>query len=1662
MKLWVGSLELNRPMGAVMAPPGFDGSRLLVRVEGVPLGWIDLQAKGKPEGYTHEEILAIVARQFHEALAREAFCREFLPEAELEPKREPISVIICTRDRAQYLDACLQRLQSLDYADFEIIVVDNASHDTQTRDVARKYQARYVWEPRPGLDWARNRGVAEASHSLVAFVDDDARADDQWLKAINRAFGDPEVMGVTGFVAPQELETEAQTYFEYIYGGMGKGFEAASYHRDSLTDQELLWASGFGVGANMAFRRSVFAAIGFFDTALDVGTATRGGGDVEFFHRLVAKGMLLRYEPRAIVWHVHRRDFSALEKQLKSNGCCVIPYLATCLRNRTVSFKAALSYFCFQTVGWWMLGRAIRPRGHRRSLVWAEASGLLLGVTAYGKARAEAARLAKLSPAEGREATLGEKSTGPGAPPLASAEPAQNHPETPGSQKHLLDAKPPPQITNDQASPPDVSPPTQVLPFDSSISCIIPISPDPAGVEETIDSLRQQSWVKWWGFVVLESESSPEVQAKIEKFIAADPRFTLIQGHFGNRARRINAGLAPVKSAWVFVLQPGDRLDKNFLGKSLGVLELDWHWDAVWCQTATRPVGTHFVRTSRPFEATGDLFSLFARQPYFPLSCCVFRRLLTDYAGEFDPSFEFFEGWDFLQRISRAGASFAVVSEPLAFPVSFTFGPDFDRLQNEGMQIIRRGLEMDDRVKFPDPLYRHGLQPGNLTAAEMSFRGFLDGLRLARGMPVTLMLDFVESQIEVSPMELAEDVCLGLLAGISSEETAGSDWWSNYLAIFARVADGLEQKSAVPLLAYRLKHAFEKLLLLACPGNSGFVGHWLKTTVQLEGGINDLCCGPEIHNILFQLEFGAARVGLLELPVIAGRLTAYIIEDAVADRFSWEILRIFFRAGLYNSLTVRDLGEGGCTVFRGDLVLAERLGDPDRNGSEFHDKIGWILFLQELWGEPHWGEEDFYSTTDAPPDDGSDSAVSPFAEARCLQLADDVTNLEHVPPQVAVIVFLGATPLGSIVLKSNQGQISRRTLVSRITNHFGYELCRAAVREGLLAHPVNAPGSLRQRLNFQASRFNLGKQALAAVADVAKHTGEDYVKNVLYVRYPAVRGQSFLPRRNPGLAGLSTSRRSFLPFAPEMETKPSGESELELTDNLAISRLDRPQLAYAPEIFDASRSLIPPEFRARPVPEIVDRGRAILFETLFQTRRDPWGYAVPYEVGKREQILEMIPQRAYARALELACAEGHFTLLLAPRVGQLVAADISVTALQRAAVHCADQKNIEFRQLDLAKDPFGGPYDLVVCNEALYYLGDEATLRQTLEKIASALSPEGLFVTAHSNLVVDDPQKPGFDWDLPFGGRRIGEVILDRTPLRLTREISTPFYRIQCFERKRSWLGRRQPAPEITVMNQPVPLPPSVQRHALWKGGKPRREIAYRGNASPGLPILAYHQVSDSGSPALSQYRVPPSLFEEQLRCLKEAGFYSVTLHEWCLAVAARQSLPGRPCVISFDDGYRDFATDAWPLLKKFGFSATVFLVTGQVGKDNAWDARFGGPAPLMSWSEVASHAAEGVEFGTHSVSHWPMTGLDPGGIFREMYQSKNRLEQKLGAVTSFAYPYGDWDPSTRHIVGACGYLCALTCNSGFAQMQSDLLALPRIMVGGDDNLNRFTGKLGL
>jgi glycosyltransferase involved in cell wall biosynthesis len=290
------------------------------------------------------------------------------------------------------LEACLDAVQALDYPDFDVLVVDNAPTTDETARLVRATPARYCREERPGLDWARNRGIAEATGEIMAFIDDDARPDPRWLSTVAAAFTEPEVMAVTGMVAPAELETRAQIVFELSLGGMTQSTRRRVIRRQELTSSQLLWSSSYGVGTNMAFRRSVFDVERTFDPALDVGTPTRGGGDLEMFQRLVSLGYTLVYEPAALVWHVHRRTESELTRQVHSNGRGFGSYLWTCLRNRTARPGALLTFALRQWLWGWILRRLVRPGEIPRRLVLAELAGALLSPLAFLLSRAGARR----------------------------------------------------------------------------------------------------------------------------------------------------------------------------------------------------------------------------------------------------------------------------------------------------------------------------------------------------------------------------------------------------------------------------------------------------------------------------------------------------------------------------------------------------------------------------------------------------------------------------------------------------------------------------------------------------------------------------------------------------------------------------------------------------------------------------------------------------------------------------------------------------------------------------------------------------------------------------------------------------------------------------------------------------------------------------------------------------------------------------------------------------------------------------------------------------------------------------------------------------------------------------------------------------------------------
>jgi len=222
-----------------------------------------------------------------------------------------------------------------------------------------------------------------------------------------------------------------------------------------------------------------------------------------------------------------------------------------------------------------------------------------------------------------------------------------------------------------------------------------------------------------------------------------------------------------------------------------------------------------------------------------------------------------------------------------------------------------------------------------------------------------------------------------------------------------------------------------------------------------------------------------------------------------------------------------------------------------------------------------------------------------------------------------------------------------------------------------------------------------------------------------------------------------------------------------------------------------------------------------------------------------------------------------------------------------------------------------------------------------------------------------------------------------------------------------------------------------------------------------------YHGIAMDGPEALRQWRVTPAAFEEQLRYLRDSGFRSTTLDEWREARERSRPLPGRRVLITFDDGYADFAEHAWPLLRRYGFSALVFVVTDRVGETADWDAALGGGAPLLTWDAIRTLHGEGVSFGSHSASHANLMTLTPEHLVRELAMSRSALEAALGVpVTSVAYPFGECDAAVSHLAGACGYEYGLRAGGGPTGPREPWLLLSRIEMTGDDTLDTLVAKL--
>lgn len=208
------------------------------------------------------------------------------------------------------------------------------------------------------------------------------------------------------------------------------------------------------------------------------------------------------------------------------------------------------------------------------------------------------------------------------------------------------------------------------------------------------------------------------------------------------------------------------------------------------------------------------------------------------------------------------------------------------------------------------------------------------------------------------------------------------------------------------------------------------------------------------------------------------------------------------------------------------------------------------------------------------------------------------------------------------------------------------------------------------------------------------------------------------------------------------------------------------------------------------------------------------------------------------------------------------------------------------------------------------------------------------------------------------------------------------------------------------------------------------------------LPILMFHALDDR--PSILSFS--PQLFQYALASLHKHGYQTLDLGEVADNLRQHKSFPDPSCVITFDDGYQSVYTEAFPLLQRYGMSATVFLT---VGRQKTTKSRYRLPSmegrSMLSWGEIREMQQGGIAFGAHTLTHPDLTRLSMEQATIEIVQSKEIIEDALSTpVTSFAYPFGYFDQRSQAIVQQY-FTCACSVQLGFITLQSDCYALERI-----------------
>jgi peptidoglycan/xylan/chitin deacetylase (PgdA/CDA1 family) len=224
------------------------------------------------------------------------------------------------------------------------------------------------------------------------------------------------------------------------------------------------------------------------------------------------------------------------------------------------------------------------------------------------------------------------------------------------------------------------------------------------------------------------------------------------------------------------------------------------------------------------------------------------------------------------------------------------------------------------------------------------------------------------------------------------------------------------------------------------------------------------------------------------------------------------------------------------------------------------------------------------------------------------------------------------------------------------------------------------------------------------------------------------------------------------------------------------------------------------------------------------------------------------------------------------------------------------------------------------------------------------------------------------------------------------------------------------------------------------------------------IPILLYHSIAADPAPWIARYAVTPAAFKHHVDLIISSGRNPITVSSLCAALGGQSPMPPRPVVITFDDGFADFA-DAAAVLGRHHIPSTVYVTTGALRGHGPRTTEMAiPPAPMLHWSQLAELELSNVEIGAHTHTHRQLDIMRTKEVADELRHSKEMLEDELGhQVPSFAYPHGFHCSRIRRVVATTGHTSAAAVMNALSSQRDDPFSLARLMIRANTTPNQIS-----